>query len=75
MCNNWLSKGRGEGLIRSICSLLAYRYSHHGQFQSTDMMSLHTELGRDANNRSHNTLVQNYSNPHTKNSIPLPILE
>ena len=34
--------------ICSICQFLWCKYSHHGQFHTINMMSLNTELGREA---------------------------
>lgn len=39
--------GQGEALIFSIGWFLLSKYSHHGQIQATNVISLNMELGRD----------------------------
>ena len=50
--NNWLSKQNKKTthLICSSCQFPWCKYSHHGQFQATDVMSLNVNLRRDVHN-------------------------
>lgn len=48
MFNNWLSSEKA--LIYSVFQYLWCKYSHYGECQPANMMSLNTESGKDAHN-------------------------
>ena len=50
MFNNWLFKGKNNQ-VYSICQFPQCKYSHNGQFQTTNMRSLIPGVGKDAQNR------------------------
>lgn len=49
MFNNQLLKEKD--FICHVCQFLYCKYSHHDQFQATNMIPLNTELRREARNR------------------------
>lgn len=60
-----------QSLICSICQFLWCKYTHHGQLQDTNGMSLNTELGRAALN-----LFNLFYKPvRTHSSTLLPVRE
>lgn len=44
---NQLSRKNQNQKTLIVCQFLWFKYSHHGQFQATDVMSQKTEVGED----------------------------
>lgn len=60
---NQASGGKKKALICRFFQFLWHKYSHHGQFQTIKMMSLHAEFKRDAHICSSQTMRASSSQP------------